>query len=70
MIRALFTLLLLPSLSACGMENPGIRIGTLVLLPIVLVIVVLWLLLGRGGEENWDEKRDPDDEDDHTDYLM
>ena len=71
-MRILLIFTLASALSACGMENPGFRVGALVLLPIVLVILVLWMLLGRSSEEKWEEKHPPDedDDDDHRDYLM
>lgn len=72
-MRILLLILLLPVLSACSIDHPGLRVGVLVLLPIALVIVVLWMLLGRSGEEKWEEQHPPDDDDDdedHRDYLM
>lgn len=71
-IRMLILLAMVPMLTACGMENAGVRIGVLVLMPIVLVIILLWFLFGRGGEETWEQKRLPDDEDDdkRDDFLV
>lgn len=66
-------LLLFPlMLSGCNMGNPAFRVGTLVLLPALLLIGVLWLLNRRGGEEKWDEDHypDADDDDDENHYLM
>lgn len=59
-------------LSGC-MEHAATRIGSLVLLPFLLVMVILWLLnRGRSGEEPWEEEHFPDSDDDENEdhHLM
>lgn len=59
------------TLSGC-MEQPALRIGALVLMPLFLVMLVFFLLNFRGGEEMWQEGRLPDDDDDNNEehHLM
>lgn len=64
-------MLLLPLLlTGCAMSYSAFRVATLVLLPIVLVIILLWFLLGRSDEEDWQATRLPDDEDDNRDDFL
>ena len=71
-LRLALLLALLPWLNACSLEQAKVRIGALVLIPALLVIVVLWLLNRRGGEEPWEEKHfpDADKDDDREDHHL
>lgn len=74
MIRLALFLLLPLLLSSCSMiGNPAFRIGALVLAPSLLLIVVLWLLNRRGGDDKWEDEHFPDADDDNDNedhYLM
>lgn len=59
-------------LPLCGcMGQADTRVGWLVLLPFVLVLGLLWLLNRHRGEEPWEEKHFPDqDDDDNEDHHL
>jgi len=60
-------------LAGCDMQNSGLRIGLLVLVPFVLIMGVFWWLNLRSvGKENWNEQHFPDqeDDDDEDHFLM
>lgn len=70
-MRRLLVILLSLLLSGC-IEQTGLRIGLLVLLPFLLVMGVLWLLNRQREEEHWEEEHFPDDEEDENEdhHLM
>ncbi len=64
-LRSILLLALSPMLTACSFGEARVRIGILVLIPVLVVIAVLFLLNRRGSENGWEEEHFPDaDEDD------
>lgn len=72
-MRVFVLMLITLLLNGCKMSDPAFRIGTLVLLPSLLLIGVLLFLYRRGGEDKWKDEHYPDaddDDDDENHYLM